>query len=68
MIALDEKNETTFEQLVKDGGELFLKPLNLRYPIRPLGSATVIGVERKFSKRFREARAPEPALIESVSE
>ena len=68
MIALDEKNETTFKQFVKDGGDLFLKPLNLRYPIRPLGSATVIGVERKFSKRFREARAPKPALIESVSE
>jgi SOS-response transcriptional repressor LexA len=53
VIALDSENETTFKQLVKDGGELFLKPLNPRYPIRPLGSATVIGVVREFTKRFR---------------
>jgi SOS-response transcriptional repressor LexA len=53
VIALNTENETTFKQLVKDGGELFLKPLNLRYPIRPLGSATVIGVVREFTKRFR---------------
>jgi SOS-response transcriptional repressor LexA len=53
VIALNGENETTFKQLIKDGGELLLKPLNLRYPINPLGSATVIGVVREFSKRFR---------------
>ncbi len=53
VIAVNEARETTFKQLVKDGGELFLKPLNLRYPVRPLGNATVIGVVREFSKRFR---------------
>ena len=53
MIAVDDKSETTFKQLIKDGGELFLKPLNLRYPIKPLGNATVIGVVREFTKRFR---------------
>ena len=53
VIALNAENETTFKQLVRDGGELFLKPLNLRYPIRPLGGATVIGVVREFTKRFR---------------
>ena len=53
VIAVNEAKETTFKQLIKDGGELFLKPLNLRYPIRPLGNATVIGVVREFTKRFR---------------
>lgn len=53
VIALNDENETSFKQLVKDGGELFLKPLNLRYPVKPLGSATVIGVVREFTKRFR---------------
>jgi len=53
VIALNSDNETTFKQLIKDGGELFLKPLNPRYPIRPLGIARVIGVVREFTKRFR---------------
>jgi SOS-response transcriptional repressor LexA len=53
VIALNASNQTTFKQLVKDGGEFYLKPLNSRYPIKPLGSATVIGVVREFTKRFR---------------
>ncbi len=53
VIVLNTANETTFKQLVKDGGDLYLKPLNSRYPIKPLGSAKVIGVVREFSKRFR---------------
>ncbi len=53
VIALNAENETTFKQLVKDGGELYLKPLNSRYPIKPLGGAKVIGVVREFTKRFR---------------
>lgn len=53
VIALNTANETTFKQLVKDAGELFLKPLNPRYPIRPLGDAVVIGVVRELIKRFR---------------
>lgn len=53
VIALNSSNETTFKQLVKDSGDLYLKPLNLRYPIKPLGSAKVIGVVREFTKRFR---------------
>lgn len=53
VIATDSMNETTFKQLVKDGGDLYLKPLNSRYPIKPLGTAKVIGVVREFSKRFR---------------
>ncbi|MEJ8823648.1 S24 family peptidase [Variovorax humicola] len=53
VIALNEANETTFKQLVKDGGDFYLKPLNTRYPIKPLDGARVIGVVREFTKRFR---------------
>jgi SOS-response transcriptional repressor LexA len=53
VIALNKGNQTTFKQLVKDAGELFLKPLNPRYPIRPLGDAVIIGVVRELIKRFR---------------
>jgi SOS-response transcriptional repressor LexA len=53
VIALNSENQTTFKQLIRDGGELFLKPLNVRYPIRPLGSAEIIGVVREFTKKFR---------------
>lgn len=53
VIALNSENQTTFKQLIRDGGELFLKPLNVRYPIRPLGNAAIIGVVREFTKKFR---------------
>jgi SOS-response transcriptional repressor LexA len=53
VIAVNEQGETTFKQLIKDGGELYLKPLNTRYPIKLLGQARVIGVVREFTKRFR---------------
>jgi len=53
VIALNEQNQTTFKQLVKDGGEFYLRPLNTRYPIKPLGAAKVIGVVREFTKQFR---------------
>lgn len=44
VIAVNGDNEATFKQLIKDGGEWMLKPLNPRYPIKPLGTAKVIGV------------------------
>lgn len=53
VIALNAAGEATFKQLVKDGGDLYLKPLNNRYPIKPLGAAKIIGVVREFTKRFR---------------
>ncbi|MGJ7582838.1 LexA family protein [Variovorax sp. RHLX14] len=53
VIALNTQNETTFKQLIKDNGELYLKPLNRRFPIKPLGNAKIIGVVREFTKRFR---------------
>jgi SOS-response transcriptional repressor LexA len=47
-------NEATFKQLVKDGADWFLKPLNPRYPIKPLTSRDVIcGVVRAAEKRYR---------------
>lgn len=53
VIALNTVDETTFKRLVKEGGDLYLKPLNPRYPIKPLDGAKIIGVVREFSKRFR---------------
>ena len=53
VIALIDPHEITFKQLVKDGGHFFLKPLNTRYPIRPLANAKVIGVVRESIRRFR---------------
>lgn len=53
VVALNGADETTFKLLVKDGDELFLKPLNPRYPTQPLGHARIIGVVREFTKRFR---------------
>ena len=53
VIALNEANETTFKQLVKDGGDLYPKPLSTRYPIKPLDGARIIGVVREFTKHFR---------------
>ena len=53
VIALNTVNETTFKQLIKDNGEFYLKPLNSRYPIKPLGDAKIIGVIREFTKIFR---------------
>lgn len=53
VIARNGAEETTFKQLIKDGGEWFLKPLNQRWPIRPLGRSKIVGVVRAVEKRFR---------------
>lgn len=53
VIAKNGSEETTFKQLVKDGADWYLKPLNSRYPIKPLAECTVIGVVRAVEKRFR---------------
>ena len=44
VIAMNGDNEATFKQLIKDGGDWYLKPRNPRYPIKPLGTARIIGV------------------------
>lgn len=51
VIAKNGDNEATFKQLVKDGADWYLRPLNPRYPIKPLGDSIIIGVV-KFSGRF----------------
>lgn len=46
-------NEATFKQLIKDGSDWYLKPLNTRYPMKPLGSSKVIGVVREAIIKLR---------------
>lgn len=53
VIAKNGDDETTFKQLIKDGPDLYLKPLNERYPIKPLGESRVIGVVRAATLSFR---------------
>lgn len=53
VIAKNGEEETTFKQLIKDGSEWFLKPLNPRYPIKSMEGAKVIGVVRAVERRFR---------------
>ena len=36
---MTDTNEATFKQLVRDAGELFLKPLNPSYPTKPMDDA-----------------------------
>jgi SOS-response transcriptional repressor LexA len=53
VIAKNDDGDTTFKQLIKDGGEWMLKPLNERYPIKPLGKSKIVGVVRAVERRFR---------------
>jgi SOS-response transcriptional repressor LexA len=53
VIAKNGGDETTFKQLIKDGSDWYLKPLNPRYPLKPLGEASIIGVVRAVERRFR---------------
>lgn len=53
VIAKNGDDEATFKQLVRDGADLYLKPLNARYPIKPLGLSRIVGVVREAVKRYR---------------
>lgn len=53
VVAKDSQGATTFKQLTKDGQDWYLKPLNPRYPIKPLGESRVIGVLRAVERRYR---------------
>jgi SOS-response transcriptional repressor LexA len=53
VIAKNADDEPTFKQLVKDGSDWYLKPLNSQWPMKPLGKAKIIGVVRAVEKRFR---------------
>ncbi len=45
IVRLDDAQEATFKQLIIDGPQKFLKPLNARYPVVPInGNATIVGV------------------------
>lgn len=54
VVARNGSDETTFKQLVKDGADWYLKPLNDRYPMKPLTSEVrIVGVVRAVERRFR---------------
>lgn len=54
VVAANSENETTFKQIVRDGGQLFLKPLNDRYPIIPVDhDYRIVGVVRGQQKTYR---------------
>ena len=53
VIAKNGDEEATFKQLVKDGADWYLKPLNPRYPIKPLAESRIVGVVRSAEQRFR---------------
>lgn len=53
VIVKNGNDETTFKQLIKDGPDWYLKPLNDRYPIKPLGASTIIGVVRAVELLLR---------------
>lgn len=53
VIVKNGDDEATFKQLVRDGADLYLKPLNPRYPIKPLGSSRIVGVVREAVRKLR---------------
>jgi SOS-response transcriptional repressor LexA len=52
VVAKNGDNEATLKQLVQDGGDWFLKPLNTRYPVKPLGDSHIVGVVRQSITKF----------------
>ena len=44
VIAKNGDNEATFKQLIKDGADWYLKPLNKHYPIKPANEIDIVGV------------------------
>jgi SOS-response transcriptional repressor LexA len=49
VVRLDDSQQATFKQLVVDGGEQYLKPLNPRYPIMPVRErASFCGVVKQL--------------------
>jgi len=51
VIAQNGDNEATFKQIIVDGKDIYLKPLNERYPIKPIGDAHIVGVVREQIKQ-----------------
>lgn len=52
-VVVKQDDAATLKQLVQDGAEHLLRPLNDRYPIRPLGDGQIIGVVRASSRTYR---------------
>lgn len=52
-VIAQHEQSTTFKQLCRESGEWYLKPINPRYPIKPLGETVIIGVVREKTKRYR---------------
>ena len=45
VVKLEDAQEATFKQLIIDGGQKFLRPLNAHYPVMAInGNATIVGV------------------------
>lgn len=54
VIVKNGNEESTFKQLVKDGADWYLKPLNDRYPMKAFTQdMRIVGVVRAVEKRFR---------------
>lgn len=54
VIAKNGDDEATFKQLVKDGADWFLKPVNPRYPIKQMTpDMCIVGVVREAVRKFR---------------
>lgn len=54
VVVKNGSEESTFKQLIKDGSDWYLKPLNDRYPLKSLTpDMRVVGVVRAVEKRFR---------------
>jgi SOS-response transcriptional repressor LexA len=53
VIARTPGGDATFKQLVRDGAEWYLKPLNERFPLKPMGNSQVIGVVREAIRKLR---------------
>ncbi len=54
VIVRNGEHEATFKQLIRDGGDWMLKPINPRYPIKPMPrDAVVCGVVRQVLRTIR---------------
>lgn len=45
--------QATFKQLVRDGADWYLKPINPQYPTKSLGNARIIGVVREALRKLK---------------
>lgn len=53
VIAKNGNNEATFKQLIQDGSDWYLKPLNDRYPLKSAHNIDIIGVVIQSVTKFK---------------